>query len=54
MYNYIKLDDDKIKKISNKKISKKKILKMYNFSMPIRFLILCNAIDFKKCGIKTI
>lgn len=49
MYNYIKLEDNKIKKIS-----KKNILKMYNFSFPIRFLILCNIIDFKNCGIKTI
>ena len=49
MSNYIKLEDYQIKKLS-----KKNLLKMYNFSFPIRFLILCNVIDFKKCGIKTI
>ena len=49
MSNYIKLEDYQIKKLS-----KKNLLKMYNFSFPIRFLILCNIIDFKKCGIKTI
>lgn len=52
MRKYKKLDDkfDRYQK----KISKKKLLKSYHFSLPLRFLILYNIIDIKKCGLKTI